>query len=196
MSLVEAPGAVGSGSVLDTLRRATAAEHRRLEAEVHIQAAIQDPLRMRGLLGRFWGFHAAWQPAVERLVDDPEFMTPRRKLPRLETDLLNLGFSRHDIDALPLCPDAAPVGGYAEAMGSLYVLEGSTLGGQVISRKLREAGWPRGLAYFDPYGPQLGAFWRAFKGRAEAVGDAAAMARQAENTFVALRRWLTGVQPS
>jgi heme oxygenase len=192
MSFVEAPEAVGSGGVMDALRRATAAEHDRLEAEVDIKAAIADPLRMRALLGRFWGFHAVWQPAVERLIADPHFTTPRRKLPALEADLVALGLSPGTIAGLPRCADAAPTGGHAGAMGSLYVLEGSTLGGQVITRMLRAAGWERPLAYFDPYGDEVGAFWRAFRVRAEGAGQTAAMAQEAERTFVTLRRWLGG----
>jgi heme oxygenase len=52
----------------------------------------------------------------------------------------------------------------AEALGMLYVLEGSTLGGRLILRTLKDRGVddPR-LAFLDPYGPETGVRWRSFQ---------------------------------
>ncbi len=51
----------------------------------------------------------------------------------------------------------------AEALGMLYVLEGSTLGGRVILRELAGRGVDTGsLAFLDPYGKQAGDRWRGF----------------------------------
>jgi heme oxygenase len=61
---------------------------------------------------------------------------------------------------LPAFPSPANL---AEALGMLYVLEGSTLGGHVILRTLRNAGVDCApLAFLDPYGPDTGRRWRDF----------------------------------
>jgi heme oxygenase len=45
----------------------------------------------------------------------------------------------------------------------MYVVEGSTLGGQVIQRSIEAAGLGlEGLSFLDPYGARTGERWRAF----------------------------------
>lgn len=178
------------GGVVDALRAATAASHHRLEIDLDIDEAIGDRARMRRLLERFWGFHKVWEPAAARAVADDAFTAPRRKLALLEADLRNLGRSPDEIEGLPVCQDAAPLPGLTAAIGSYYVLEGSTLGGQVITRRLKAAGWADGLRYFDPYGDETGALWRAFRARAETCEDKAAVTASAVRTFKVLRSWL------
>ncbi len=77
----------------------------------------------------------------------------------------------------------------AWALGYLYVLEGSTLGGRVLLRELErlpglEGG--RGLHYLASYGDETAEHWRAFSARMnglvlenEARGRVAAVAREA-----------------
>jgi heme oxygenase len=53
----------------------------------------------------------------------------------------------------------------AHALGLLYVLEGATLGGQLLRRRLGPAlglTEERGLAFFTAYGAEVGPMWRAF----------------------------------
>ena len=84
----------------------------------------------------------------------------------------------------------------AEAFGCLYVLEGSTLGGRVISRHVQSrlgSDVPR--AFLDAYGSRTGERWQAF--RAALAGaprnrdvDARIIAG-ARATFEAFTAWLT-----
>ena len=82
-----------------------------------------------------------------------------------------------------------------DALGRLYVLEGSTLGGTFIDRHL--SGLPSlsgvRLRAFSPYGAQTGAMWHAFRRvtRAHVAGggDADAMLSAATGTFRALAQW-------
>ncbi|ULH16970.1 biliverdin-producing heme oxygenase (plasmid) [Deinococcus sp. KNUC1210] len=83
---------------------------------------------------------------------------------RTKTPLL-----RRDLTWFPAAPGAssapAPLAGVAEGLGALYVLEGATLGGQIISRHLhRTLGLTpeRGGAYFFGYGPSTGQRWQEF----------------------------------
>jgi heme oxygenase len=85
--------------------------------------------------------------------------------------------------------------GLEAALGSLYVMEGSTLGGQVISRILdRSPDLIGRVRYFDPYGPRTGAMWRAFRaglrGRVAAGADRRSIVAAAVQTFELLEDWL------
>ena len=77
-------------------------------------------------------------------------------------------------------------------------MEGSTLGGQLISKTLRGAGWAPegGLSYFNPYGRQTAAMWSAFRTDLEAAApglDADAAVQGAEATFQTLRYGLANL---
>ena len=146
---------------------------------------------------RFWGFYAGAEPVLDRwhleagLLDWPE----RRKLPALRADLLALGLTPATIEALPVrrFDDAPDVGA---GLGWLYVLEGATLGGAVIARRLRaeETVPPTALSFHTFYGRRLGARWRAFHAAlAGWVGDDRARADTvvagAQATFAAFEDW-------
>lgn len=85
----------------------------------------------------------------------------RLKAPLLARDLEALA---QDVTTLPVAA-APPLPGIPGALGALYVLEGATLGGQVIARHLRRTlrvTPERGGAYFSAYGSETGRMWRAF----------------------------------
>jgi heme oxygenase len=81
------------------------------------------------------------------------------------------------------------------ALGRLYVLEGSTLGGTFIDRHLASLPQLSGVRIraFSPYGSETGAMWAAFRRvvreRVAAGGDADAMIGSARETFRALAAW-------
>ncbi len=62
----------------------------------------------------------------------------------------------------------------AEAWGALYLLEGSTLGGQMITKILQKQlpEVAQKLAYFGGYGAKTGSMWKAFKQQLDAWGEA------------------------
>ena len=147
--------------LLDRLRSATRTAHVALEESL---ALLDTPLsreRFADALAGFHAFHLVWEPQVAGLVDDRALFDPRRRLALLERDLERLG--------APVATRAPPALDFlvdrASAWGSLYVMEGASLGGKVISKALRGgANWvpDGGLAYFDPYGRGAAAMWRRF----------------------------------
>lgn len=178
------------------LRAATAAAHKDLEQALGL---LEDPLsrsRFVALLERFWGFHAVWEPAIGQHAPLRSLMAGRYRLAQIADDLRALGLTQQEIMALPQCSRAAGLAISIEnALGSLYVLEGSTLGGQIITRALRDQPWvpPSGLRYFDPYGPETGARWRALQAAlsaASAPSAEPAIIAGAVRTFELLRAWL------
>jgi heme oxygenase len=87
-----------------------------------------------------------------------------------------------------------------EALGAFYVLEGATLGGQILLRHLTrhfEGAAVGGFAFFRAYGEQVGPMWKAFgevltgASVRAASGDFDSRAvRGAMDTFDAFQAWL------
>lgn len=83
----------------------------------------------------------------------------RRKLKLAEADMLELGAILPKVRALN------PLNNVAEAWGIFYVMEGSTLGGNMIAKqlsKLNEFG-NAPFHYFRCYGAHTGSYWKTFK---------------------------------
>lgn len=183
--------------LLARLRRDTAAVHDRLEADLDLLRRPLDRQHMLRVLERFHGFHAVWEGAMRR-SSIGAFYEPRRRMNHLATDLLALGLQPAEIEALPLCAAAGRLAATREAaVGALYVMEGSTLGGQVIGKALAEANWlpAGGLTYFNPYGERTGPMWRSFRDWAQMTTpfeSHAAVSAGAQATFETLHSWMTG----
>jgi len=78
-------------------------------------------------------------------------------------------------------------------VGTLYVLEGATLGGALVVRELeRTFGSPPPHRFFASYGAARGAMWHAFRRHVEAIErrgvDRAAVVRAATDTFATVER--------
>jgi heme oxygenase len=184
-------------TLLDRLRVETRPAHERIEAALDIGPRISSPGSYRALLSRFYGFHRAWEPQAERIIADPAFLVPRRKTPLLVRDLKALGLSSVEIDKLPAC-QLMPIAGPAAALGAMYVVEGSTLGGNVISRQVRRSLGlcpESGCAYFGSYGGAIGAQWKMFTARLLAVSSPETdddVVASASRTFALMQEWLCG----
>jgi heme oxygenase (biliverdin-IX-beta and delta-forming) len=176
------------------LREVTQPAHLRLEASLKLLERPANAARMRRLLGRFHGFHASWEPALRGVVPE-SFLETRLKLPLLEQDLRSLGAEDELLRALPTCPGAVSLcRGQASAAGSLYVLEGSTLGGHVINRRLSDEPWypPQGLTYWNSYGVDTGRRWKETLAYLESLPGAwsGEIVDSAHATFELLHSWL------
>jgi heme oxygenase len=180
--------------ILDHLRSATRDLHDGLEARLDVFARVADPVRRREMVGRFLAFYRPAEAALARvLADEPDLeFDARRKAPALERDLRTLKVAPTDA-TLADAPLATPTG-RCEALGFLYVLEGSTLGGRVIDKQLRLRGLsPEGLSFFQGYGEATGVRWKAFCAVLERADDKTAAARGARSAFVQMEAWMCGV---
>lgn len=115
----------------------------------------------------------------------------------IHSDLSFLGKSSAQIAQVARCRELPQFEDLTGAMGALYVLEGSTLGGQVISTELQrtlglQAG--SGLSFFSSEGRNIGREWRtlcaAMRNLIGSPEQSEIAVRVAENTFVALENWL------
>ena len=184
------------GDVLRQLRTGTAVQHEALERSLDLLDPALTRARLTEVLTRMHGFWLAAEAGLDEWAgrhpgDAAGARWPERRRAGLFADDLR----RLRVDATHSEPDLAPLPGTDEALGRLYVLEGSTLGGTVIDRHLRELPQLAGvrLRCFSPYGRDTGAMWHAFRRtareRVAAGGDAGAMVAAARETFGALATW-------
>ena len=185
------------------LREETEPQHASLERNLPWQDICADRRRYVDLLARFYGFYSVWEPAAEsQLRDDAhDFMQPRRKTRLLRQDLHWFGWSDRDVaDAPKVSSDECRyLDGQAVTLGSYYVLEGSTLGGQILSRELeRQLGLQNGegYSYFRSYGSRVRDAWIQFGNfmseQLANEADVSAAVAGARATFMVLEGWLTG----
>lgn len=185
-------------SLRDRLRYATGKAHETLEGSLDLLRQPPEREYFARLLVRFHGFHRIWESAVARQL--PNAVMPRPRLGLIEQDLRALGLNENAIHAIAPCAPVACLGDHPDtALGSAYVLEGSTLGGRVITQHLSKASWcpPGGLQYFNPYGDETVSNWRAMlRHLAVAPGDPDQIVAGALRTFEILQEWLVGQDTS
>jgi heme oxygenase len=192
-----------AGSLRARLRAETAHLHAQIEGVVPLLRPSLDRGAYRAYLARLLGYLrplearlAAFGPAWQSHGLDFE---ERRKAGLLVADLGALGLTAVELDLLPECTALPRLSSLDEAWGCLYVLEGSTLGGQVILRTLGprlQLSPGHGLAFLGAYGEQSGARWSeltAALGRLDASGcDRGAVVRGACDAFATQMAWLGG----
>lgn len=111
------------------------------------------------MVARFHVLHGAvevgiarWRATFAELGYEPD-----RRVPLIEAGLTALGEARPGVAAV------APPATFGEAIGWVYVAEGSMLGGRVMKRGMIRDDIPlTGLDFLDPHGEETGSRWRAF----------------------------------
>ena len=151
-------------SLFARLKAGTEQQHREIEALI-------DPLKNFGSRELYqahvlktWTFYRPLEADLAALnwsaigID----YGPRRKTPLLEEDLRALGVPRRREENGRPSSDRMNLD---FAVGCLYVLEGATLGGQVISRHLAKLGIgpANGGLFFHGYGARTGEMWKSFQ---------------------------------
>ncbi len=165
------------GPALAALRRATAGKHDEIEALLQL-APASDGLpftlgmdRYAAVLEGFDRFLSAWEPRLLRALPEPlrDAFRARSRHAFLRQDLQALSAhlpSRRETPREDGAAMALALPDQAAALGSMYVLEGSALGGQVIARALRQAHGldaEQAVRYFSGHGAETGRLWREFR---------------------------------
>ncbi len=183
--------------ILKKLKEATKEQHEALESVVDVMNRMFTKEDYGNLLTKFYRFYTAMEaelPAAELKAEGFD-IEERRKLPLLERDLTSLGLLEEARSAANVKPVIPTLDTAAKAFGAVYVMEGATLGGQVITRHLRDhlgISVEEGGAFFNSYGHMVGPMWKAF---GEAVTDFAeknndddAIVETAKQTFDCFRK--------
>ncbi|SNC76597.1 Heme oxygenase [Hymenobacter gelipurpurascens] len=144
--------------LLQRLRSETRPFHDALEQNDFNQMLLAgnvSPDTTTHFLAKLYGFLKPYEAQLDRHVFGPEWNIEQRHRAHLILQDLQ------PATGLPLCPDMPPLVTQAQLLGAMYVLEGSTLGGQVIARQLAKAGIDT-RAYFMGYAERTGPMWKSF----------------------------------
>jgi heme oxygenase len=193
-------GAAPSAPASGVLRAETSRQHAATEQTIDWSHALSSRDGYAQLLRRMLCVTAPLEAAIERRLgaDLGGIHVSREFSQWLRNDLRRLGVEEGK------CPDAqetadAVVNSHAGAAGALYVLEGSTLGGQVIGRQLKDKlglGPSNGACYYHGRGEQTGAHWVKFKAWLDEAVQAPAEVHEAvaaaQRTFDLFTRALGG----
>lgn len=194
---IEAPQPVltpACGGVLLRIRAETALAHRQLEEELALLDDSLDRARYGRIVRAFHAFLAPWEATRTQSLGPSAraFFADRLHAHRAHADLLTLSLAPSDewCSALPSMESAAA------AWGSSYVIEGSTLGGKIITRSVSDSlglSASDGCTYFAGYRLENGRRWAEFtSAMTQAVPDAEAddAVTAAIATYESLRQWL------
>jgi len=177
------------------LKERTALTHQALEqrmmALIHQIRSGED---YASFLRLMYGYYATVEDRIADFVGNrpPRDFKKRRKADRLLWDINQFSTP----GTMDLCQDLPVVHSYASALGAMYVLEGSVLGGKIIARMIKgqlDAQESPGYSFFLGYGEDTGAMWQAFKEDLEQPFDdqeKEEVIQAAADTFVRFKQWI------
>lgn len=181
--------------LLQQLKQATLGQHEQLEQHLQLLRPTMSLPEYRALLESLYGFYAPWEqcaaPFLHRVL--PGFFEKRCKTPFLEKDLRVL---RSNLAAIPQCPSLPDTTSLLTLLGSLYVLEGATLGGQILTKhfvRQFHLSCEEGCSFFSSYGLAVGQRWRVFCDLLISYSSPdhnAVIVQSAVDTFRYLGQWL------
>jgi heme oxygenase len=181
--------------LFERLKTETRVKHDDLENSLDFMRedmTLEDYLEM---LQRFYGYYFVFEGTLKTL-DLP--FPYHEKVPALVDDMNALGMTDEEIRSLPLFTNQPSLETTNRILGSIYVIEGSTLGGMVLQKHFAkkfglEAG--AGLSFFSGYGAQTMPHWMEFKKKVLEHYDesnADEVLDNAKKTFEALNFALAG----
>jgi heme oxygenase len=182
-------------SLAQQLKSQTQIQHQDTE-EVMLQmlAGLNSKAGYAKLLGMLYGFYFPLEQRIETMLSD-ELMSqlgPRSRAHLILNDLTAIDANDSDME---MCKALPFLESPEEALGAMYVLEGSALGGKMISRMLLQKELlglqPSQVQFFNGYGPDTGKKWNGFLevvNRTET--NTHQMVQAASNTFVSFRKWI------
>ena len=193
-------------SVLTRLRLETRSEHEAVEHVLDVMGALTGSTYRQRLV-QFYGFYNPMEAALQtrcakqsdRYSHSLEVSQLPMLLPRLHKSLLLRKDLHHlgvGTEGLAQCRALPQIQTPAEVLGCLYVLEGATLGGRMITEHIQATLGitpTTGGSFFDGYAGHTARMWNAMRqtllsGAVDAEAENA-MVASAVATFTCLRDW-------
>jgi heme oxygenase len=144
-------------TILQRLKEETRPVHDKLESELDLLKDDFTKNNYIDVLKKFYGFYL---PLEKTLTLYPE----RSKISKLTDDLKSLGI--HNLSLVPHCEKLPAILNESFEWGVRYVLEGSTLGGQVLRKHYEEKfnlSQENGISFFSGYGKETMPMWKKFQ---------------------------------
>jgi heme oxygenase len=181
-------------SAAELLKEKTRASHAQAEKLLYpFLNGISSSGDYAAILKMFYGFYEPLEKIHSSFISvtDLNDVSERKHTRHLLRDLKNLNI---EPDHIPLCSDLPSIKSKAAAFGSMYVLEGATLGGRMITKMLLqhpvfplESG---SLHFFGGYGDATREKWIQFQQALNAQTETSEMVQAANESFDCLGRWI------
>ncbi|MGO3161934.1 MAG: biliverdin-producing heme oxygenase [Sphingobacteriaceae bacterium] len=142
------------------IKEATRRGHQETEKKVVLRIKdIANDADYVGLLKCFYAYFNAVEKAIAPYTEAvlPDYKE-RRNSSYIKADIETLGGNLCDLP-VAIAPE---VDDSIQAMGALYVLEGSIMGGPYIVQMLQKKGIANGFSFFSGYGAESGQMWGSF----------------------------------
>jgi heme oxygenase len=144
-----------------SIKEATKEAHLNLEKKVvQKMKAIRSDADYADFLKHFYAYFNQVEQAIapyittELLPDHAE----RRNSSYLKQDIEELGSNVNDLPTAT----SPEINNTIQALGALYVMEGSIMGGPIIVKMLEKFGITKGVSFFSGYGEATGQMWGKF----------------------------------
>lgn len=192
----ENPARASVSLVLQELREATAENHRGLERRLPFTSSELDIHLYKRLIRAYYGFYVSLEHQLDRANWAQLSGEDRHKAGALRNDLRALGMTDIEIETLSLCGELPSLNTHAQVMGALYVIEGATLGGQILRRIAHDklaVGEGTGGDFLDVYGSATGRMWKAYLAELSQVvepDERKQVVSTALAIFACFERWL------
>jgi heme oxygenase len=184
---------------LKNLRQQTGESHVKLEENKYSKVILEPNVTLSDYqvyIARLYGVTKACEndifPVISSVLTD---IGERYKSGLILEDLSKTGISDDKISNLPVYK--FKTGDVAEALGVMYVLEGSTLGGKILYKHMHQylnMDAENGASYFYGYGSKTGILWKnfiaAFVDYAVEENCEQKIISSAVLTFTAIGNWL------
>jgi len=189
----------GQDTFIQDLRKQTGPSHQKLEENALSKALLDPGVNMQAYqayLAALYGVTVSFETSLATLIQDiiPD-IAQRSRAHLIVNDLLATGFTVEQIADLPVYHHHLPT--KSGAMGAMYVLEGSTLGGRILYKHIHKTlglTVSNGASYFWGYGEETGIMWKSFVSKftqfAIESGQSAEIIDSAVQTFTIIDHWL------
>lgn len=189
-----------NGMILERLRSETQNNHKKLEESPLLTLLTSKNITIPAyieILKKFYGFFNPLELLLNQTTGFSFLFSDydeRRKTNLILRDLRTLNAENQ---TFLTCDDIPKINSQAQALGVLYVMEGSTLGGRMISKMLKEnlgLESESGAAFFNGYGAQTMQKWNSFKEILEEYciknGCEEEIVSTADATFLKFNYWM------
>jgi heme oxygenase len=189
-------------TIAQILKHQTEAAHQDLEALMMpwlqgIATRADYALLLKG----FYGYFAPLEDAIAPFITTDVLPdgAHRRKASSLLSDLSQMEVA---VDELTLATRLPQIQSLPQALGALYVMEGSTLGGRGITKMLQKKEGLHlqlnNLQFFNGYGDGTGPMWTAFVNVLNSFcgtdAEVAQMVASANQSFLLFKTWLQDIR--
>lgn len=181
----------------EKIKEATLTNHQQVEkilvGKMKAMRSKQDYINLLHIFySYFGGLEQKIKPNINQ-VNLPDH-AERRKTDAIAHDLIQLGSAK---PAFAYDAGLPVINNELQAFGALYVIEGSTLGGKIISRMIQQhlnINDGAGLSFFNGYGEQTPQMWETFKEslnhKVKTNADETAVIAAANETFSKFKLWI------